>query len=315
MSDPLIMISSCGSATNTGSAQFNGGYKLYNLWVKLLRQNGYEAYIVTWDGNYIPWLIEHQPVVGLDQFRRWQKEGQEIRAVSGWLDSPAFLAGNDFYFCDCELAYTSTSHFDILKSVLGRIKKVGVNNKNALTWYSDNFPEKSAMLIPEWSDEDFWKPSPVRVKDRVGYMAENAADLECLHQIQDKTKHLNLEFINIVGTEDCVLSQMQTCDIFIGLNRGKHPIYGEGCPRTQQEAMHVGAVVVAFDVIGNREYIDSGYNGFLVQKNDMDAMATWLEALKDEEFKEQKRQASISFSQQYFSSPHRIDYLKKFLDL
>jgi hypothetical protein len=308
------MISSCGSATNTGSARFNGGYKLYNLWVKLLRQNGYEAYIVTWDGSYSPWLIEHQPVVSLNQFRKWQKEGQEIRVVSGWLDSPAFLNGNDFYFCDCELAYSSTSHFDILKSVLGRIKKVGVNNKNALAWYSDNFPDTSAMLIPEWSDEDFWKPNPaVRVKNRAGYMAENSADLECLHQIQEKAKHLDLEFINISGTEDQVLSQMQTCDIFIGLNRGKHPIYGEGCPRTQQEAMHVGAIVVAFDVIGNREYIDNGQNGFLVQ--DIDAMVAQLGALKDEEFKEQKRLASVVFSQNNFSSPHRIDYIKKFLDL
>jgi hypothetical protein len=44
-----------------GAGNITVEIKELNYLVKLLRNHDYEAYIVTYDGGYEPWLIEHQP--------------------------------------------------------------------------------------------------------------------------------------------------------------------------------------------------------------------------------------------------------------
>ncbi|MFM6619599.1 MAG: hypothetical protein ACKPI9_06460, partial [Dolichospermum sp.] len=65
---PIIFASYCGSADFRGNLKFCGGTKELNYLVKLLRERGYEAYFVTYDGTYEPWLLDHQAHISLDKF-------------------------------------------------------------------------------------------------------------------------------------------------------------------------------------------------------------------------------------------------------
>src|SRR5574341_2330551 len=71
---PIVLISACKDAEFAGDNPYNGGTKLFNLWAKLIRQNGLEAYIVTYDGKYQSWLIDHQPHISLETMKQWVKE-------------------------------------------------------------------------------------------------------------------------------------------------------------------------------------------------------------------------------------------------
>ena len=64
----------------------------------------------------------------------------------------------------------------------------------------------------------------------------------------------------------------------MGTNDGKYfdsllEAKAEGCPRTQQEALHCGCVLLAKDVIGNREYLIDKQTGFFVDLGDTNAIA------------------------------------------
>jgi glycosyltransferase involved in cell wall biosynthesis len=69
---------------------------------------------------------------------------------------------------------------------------------------------------------------------------------------------------------------MQSCDVFLAMNVGKDPLWGEGCPRTTIEALSTGCVVLAFDIIGNREIIQNNFNGILIPRYRPDLMADSL---------------------------------------
>ena len=306
----IVTISSCDSPENKGDPSFNGGSKLYHLWIKLLRQNGIKAFLVTWDSTVAPWLIDPQPAISLEEMKR---QAEEIRPITGWLDSKAYLESIDFfYFCDCEIAYTTHKN---LQPFYSRIRKVGNNNRYSYAWYSMAHPNLPKMLVPEWSDEDFWKPnSTVRKSNRVGYMAENDTDRDHVKIIQNLCPEL--EFLSISGNEQTVLNQMQTCDIFMGLNRGKDPVWGEGCPRTQQEAMHAGTVLVAYDVLGNREYLLDSYTGIIVPEKTPEAMAESLKKVTGNTIKKEHiRERSIDFASEMLSSKGKFEILRRFLDL
>ncbi|GAC1503811.1 MAG: hypothetical protein NVS2B14_16550 [Chamaesiphon sp.] len=51
---------------------------------------------------------------------------------------------------------------------------------------------------------------------------------------------------------------------------------GEGCPRTIIEALSTGCVVIAFDIIGNRETIQDNFNSILVTRHRPELMAAAL---------------------------------------
>jgi glycosyltransferase involved in cell wall biosynthesis len=85
-----------------------------------------------------------------------------------------------------------------------------------------------------------------------------------------------LEFLRIKGSEAEVLSGMLSCRVFLSLNLGKDPLWGEGCPRTIIEALSTGCVVIAFDTVGNLEMIHSHFNGILVPRYRPDKMGEAL---------------------------------------
>ena len=318
---PIILFSSCENSFRTGDLKYNGGIKVYNLWIKLLRQRGYESYIVTFDGKYQPWLIEHQPCVSLQKIKEWKKQGKNLKFVTGWLDSKAFIdLASQFYFIDCEIAYTATIHFHFLKKFLQskKIKKISTNSRIQQAWYMASF-KFSPFLIQDWSDEDYWFPGlELRKPGLVGYMKESSFSEKEIEEIKNLClkNNLKLNFLEIRGNEDEVISKMQQCDFYLGLNPGKHLLWGEGSPRSQQEAMHTGCVVIAYDVHGNREYLIDNYTGFLVSRKRPDVIAKHLiNLMKNPKLKEKIRDKSVDFIAYNFTSINKFSLLRNFLEL
>lgn len=319
MNKPIILLGGGGDILT--STKYNGGTKVITLWIKLLRQHGYEAYQITHDGNYPEWLIEHQPVISFDLARKWAREKRDLKCVTTWLPVARYFLElvNQIYFRDCEIAYTSRSHLPFLKGLMKfRIRAIATNSHINQNWYKSVL-NYNAILINEWSDETYWYPKPeMRQENLVGYMNEvggtSGADIAKISEICCK-QNINLNFMKIAGDEQIVLDKMRQCDFFIGTNPGKHPIHGEGCPRTGNEAMHAGCIVIAYDVCGNREYINEG-RGFLVPKRKPELLAEKLIYLtRNPKIKEGMRTRSIDFALKEFSFPKRWELIRDFLEL
>lgn len=319
---PIILISSSRSAQEVGDAASNGGMHLYHLWGKLLRQHGYESFLVTYDGSRVDWLIDPIPYISLDDMRQMQQSGRECRYLTGWLWASAFIDSvPNFYFYDCELAFTSD--YSKQRGILDRliqqqkITKIGTNSRLHVGWYKAAY-NLLPQFIGEWSDTSLWKPCPEkRVKGRIGYFWEGDhtnSDMAVLTEACTASG-VEAEFIRVHGSEAEVLATLQTCDLFVGLNLGKWDGI-EGCPRTGNEAQHAGAVVVAYNVWGNTEYLMDGFNGYIVRNGDTVQMADRVvELLMRPIHKETMRTHSIDYAMGYFNAEMRWEAVARFLDL
>jgi hypothetical protein len=321
-SEDVIIFSSAISAEQTGDARHNGGLKLYNDYAKLLCRHGYEAYVCTFDGEYTSWLIEHAPHCSLDQVREWQEAGRHIKPVTGWIASTAFLETFEkFYFFDAEIAYTAGRYAALLTKLMPRILRIATNARHQQVWYMIEHGVTPTLLVNA-IDDCYWYPSPSRrVPGRVGYMVEGPDTESQIEQIKAlcDLPGVGLEFVRISGDEQQVLREMQSCDIFLGMNPGKHPLWGEACPCSQQEALHAGCVVIAFDVGGNREYIIPGFSGYLVPRGDVELMAGHLgllialsERLTNKEW---MRTATAGLMESAFTLESRWPALREWLEL
>jgi glycosyltransferase involved in cell wall biosynthesis len=277
---PKIFISACVSPDIPGGWKYNGGIKEYNCLVKLLRQKGYEAYIVTYDGNYEPWLVEHQPCISLSTFLDEVKSNKNIRCISSWAVAKAFIQEcENLYFWDMELCVTENEHFPLLANLYrSKIRNVAGISRTIQAWHMAHF-QRSCVLLPNLLDESLWTPqAELRQVFRIGYMNEGAHTDSYIELIRNITNQrgLNLEFHLVKGVEAEVLDEMRSCDVYLSMNIGKDVLWGEGCPRTVIESLSTGCVVIAFDVIGNRETLQDNFNGILVQRFRPELMAEAL---------------------------------------
>lgn len=279
-SRPIVFAGACVDANNPGGWKYNGGIKELNYLVKLLRQKGFEAYFVTYDGTYEPWLMDHQETISLSEMVSKAKSAKAVRYVTSWAKAEAFLAHvPTVYFWDMELAYTDNRHFSTLARLYrSKISGTAAISRTIQAWHMAYFG-RPTVLIPNLMDTEQWKPNRKKQKpNRVGYMDEGDLTTSIVRQLTYVTKHdgLDLEFFKISGDEPAVLDKMQTCRAFISLNQGKDPLWGEGCPRTILEAMAAGCVSLSFDIIGNRETVISGFNGVIVSRGRTDLFAAAL---------------------------------------
>ncbi len=322
---PTVVFSSAigplpGGGFHNGDARNNGGVKIYNGLVKLLRQHGYDAYICTWNGTYEEWLIEHQPVISLATLERWQAEGRPLKVATGWIDSTALLRAwrGPFYFLDAEIAFTAGEQHATLCEHWKRIRRVAVNSTAQQVWYMAEFGI-TPVLLKDASDRDYWFPDDrVREPRRVGFMDEGPGTVAhaCGLAGAASAAGLALRFSCIRGDEAEVIAQMQACDVFLGVNPGKHPLWGEGCPRSPQEAMHAGAVVIAFDDMGNHEYVIDGATGYLVPRGRWDQMALRLiQVMRDRDLLERLRATSMAVAERGFALSDRMDAVREWLEL
>ncbi|MEM3433754.1 MAG: class I SAM-dependent methyltransferase [Candidatus Methanomethyliaceae archaeon] len=314
---------SCKIVFTSGTApRYNGGVKLYNLWTQLLKKHGYDAYIATVDGQYEQWLVNHQPVISYKEVKQMKQKGYSVRVVTGWLDTPhleRLVDDGQFYYFDAELKWTL--HFrEKLDYFLKRnmIAEIATHSRYIQGWYMAEYGIRP-ILINEWSDTAIFYPKPeVRVPGRIGCIVESTEDEEIYQFVHRKCMRSKLSesIIKIAGDERTVADAMRTVDIFVGLNQGKHPLWGEGCPRAQQEAMHCGCVVVAFDVLGNREYLYHRWTGLLVPPGDLEGLWNAIEfLLQNEVEKERLRANSLRLVQALFSESGKFELVSHFLRL
>lgn len=277
---PIIFASYCVGAEFGGNLKFCGGTKELNYLVKLLRERGYESYMVTYDGTYEPWLLDHQPHISLDKFQEIVKQNTNIRCVTSWATATAFIRSSpSLYFWDMELAHTEHDHFAVLAELYrNKIKSTAAISRTIQAWHMAHF-QRSCTIIPNLLDTSLWVSTPLnRKKHRIGYMNEGLHTHDYINTIRNfiQEKGLELEFHRISGVESEVLSEMLTCEVFLSMNIGKDPLWGEGCPRTVIESLSSGCVVIAFDIIGNRETIQDNFNSILVSRYRPDLMAEAL---------------------------------------
>jgi glycosyltransferase involved in cell wall biosynthesis len=101
---------------------------------------------------------------------------------------------------------------------------------------------------------------------------------------------LNLEFLRLEGIEAEIIRGMQTCSVFLALNVGKSPLWGEGGPMTPHEALACGTVPICFDLNGPWELIQQDYNGVVLPEIKPEIMARELASL--------------------YTQPGRLDFLR-----
>lgn len=277
---PVIFISACENAKEHGGYKYNGGINEYNSLIKLLRNRGYEAYIVTYDGKYDEWLLDHQPHISIADFRRRIKSNPNVRCVTSWAISKAFIREcKKLYFWDMELLYTNSQHFSTISGLYRKkIVKTASISRTIQAWHMANFG-KACTIIPNLLDTDKWKADETkRIFNRVGYMNEGKFTEHHIAILNDKAKAagLDIDFFQIKGETKEVLNGMQSCNLFISMNQGKDALWGEGCPRTIIEAMSAGAVILAYDIIGNREMIHHSFNGLIVPRHRTDILSDTL---------------------------------------
>jgi len=309
--------------TSGALGHYNGGTKIYNTWVKMLRKNGTDAVIATLDGKYEPWLVHHQPVVGYADVSRYREEGHDIRIISSWLDTPGLeqlIAEGRFYYFDAELKWTLEFR-DKLDDFLRRnkIAAIATHSRYMQSWYMANYGIKPT-LINEWSDESvFYEDSGRRIAGRIGCMPDPSPEYtEAFAFLADRAAEYGrgAELVKISGDEQNVADLLRTADIFVGLNPGKHPFWGEGCPRTQQEALHCGCVLVAYDCLGNREYLYDNWTGLMVPSGDVDGLWEAVKSLlEDAETKERLRAGGKNIARGLFSERNKYKPVSSFLGL
>lgn len=317
---PIFLFSSCIDKNNGGDIKYNGGVVLYNLWVKLLRSHGYEAYIVTYDGKYQSWLPEHQPHISIENVKSWKNNGLNLKFITSWIKSETFLnLADEFYFHDCEPHYTFGFDYPILKKMLKtKIRAIGSETRMEQAYYR-TLLNVDTKIIPPYCDLDYWFPnSNARISGLIGYTNENTHIISDIEKIENfcREKNYNLKFVRLSGDGQNYITSMQKCDIYIGLNSGKDKWGEEGLARTHMEAMYAGCVVIVYDVGGNREFIIDRWNGYLISIKDPVKIAEIICYLMDNpEIKEQTRKNSINFSTNAFSKERCWKDLKNFFEL
>jgi hypothetical protein len=292
---PSVFVSYATDEWLKGSHLYCGGEKLLNNLVLLLRRHGYDAHMVSLDGAHANWLVEHAPFLSLQEFARRAATAKSIRCVTSWVLADAFLEHcPGFYFWDQELATTTRSQFPALARLMRarRILATAGLNRSIQAWHMAIF-ESRASLLRTLVDENHWKPDEARRRlYRVGYMDEGSLTVPFVETIKHITlsKGLELEFLRLEGVEAEIISGMQTCSIFLALNVGKSPLWGEGGPMTPHEAMACGTVAICFDMNGPWELIQQGYNGVVLPKIRPELMADELVRI--------------------YSEPGRLEFLK-----
>jgi Glycosyl transferases group 1 len=281
---PSIFVSYATDETLKGSHRYCGGEKLLNNLVLLLRRHGYDAYMVSTDGKHSNWLVEHAPFLSVEEFARRAAAARSIRCITSWVLADAFLQHcPSFYFWDQELATTTRSQFPVLARQMRRRRILGTAglNRSIQAWHMAIF-ERKASLLRTLVDEKHWKPDEARRKPyRVGYMNEGPLTATFVETIKKVTRSrgLELEFFRLEGVEAEVINGMQTSSVFLAMNVGKSPLWGEGGPMTPHEAMACGTVPICFDMNGPWELIQQGYNGFVLPEIRPELMADELFSL------------------------------------
>lgn len=317
---PIILLSACADKEQTGDFKYNGGIKFFNMCAKLLRSKGFLAYIVTYDGKYQPWMIDHQPHISLQTAREWKKAGKNLRFFTTWIAATAFNnLADKIYLHDAEPAYSFGVHFPLIKNAVDSNRLALSTETRAEQAYFRALLNEDTCLIPPYCDPDYFSPDPSkRVENRIGYVLEGPDTEAQIAVIKKKLRSLGIqaELVRTFGPENILNTQLRSCDFYLGLNPGKDKFHCEGLGRMHLEAMNLGAVVLAFDVGGNREFLFDNVNGRLIGQGNIDKLAEELIYLiQNPQKKEELRKNAQWICTHIFTKERMWPEFKHFLQL
>lgn len=95
--------------------------------------------------------------------------------------------------------------------------------------------------------------------------------------LERRVKEKGLNRVHFLGFRRDIPELLGITDIFVLVSRH------EGLPRSVMEAMAAGKPVVASKVRGNRDLVEHGRTGFLVEPGDVEGLAGYLETLARDE--------------------------------
>ncbi len=318
---PIVFASACVDQKSGGGKKYNGGLKMLNLLVKMLRQHDYEAYMVTYDGSYDEWLVDHPQYISIAEYREKLagRDPRDVRCVTSWIESWMFRDyAPNLYFWDMELAYSEHTHYaPIADAVRKNDLRIAGCNRMIQAWHMANWG-KPACLLELMVDPDVWYPSGEKQKNLVGYMWESPATDQEIAAIREACEKAgcNLEFELIRGTEAECAASMRRCSYYLGMNHGKEPLWGEGFGLPMLEAMQSGCYVISNDLLGNREYMVEGYTGRIVRPTDTDAMSKALiEAVRDPQSTQQILDNARNYAASVFHPEPNWPAVVKWLEL
>ena len=123
------------------------------------------------------------------------------------------------------------------------------------------FVEAAKLLKPRWPQAEFCLLGFVDVQNPT---AVSKAQMDAWVAEGD---------VRYLGVSDDVRVEIAASDCVV------LPSYREGTPRTLLEAAAMGRPLVATDVVGCREVVDDGQNGFLCQPRDAADLAAKMEQM------------------------------------
>lgn len=97
------------------------------------------------------------------------------------------------------------------------------------------------------------------------------------NRLEHKMQTLGIPRVYFLGFRQDIPKVLQDTDIFVLVS------CREGLPRAVMEAMAAGKPVVASNVRGNRDLVEHGRTGFLVELGDVEGLAGYLEMLARDE--------------------------------
>lgn len=105
------------------------------------------------------------------------------------------------------------------------------------------------------------------------------------------------KYIQWLGYRTDILDLLKQCHIMAFPS-----YYMEGLPKSLIEADAVGRPIITSNSVGCKETVIDGYNGYLIQPKDVDALTAKLDLLlSDKELRIQMGQNARSYAEEYFS--------------
>ena len=113
--------------------------------------------------------------------------------------------------------------------------------------------------------------------------------------VADIQQYIDDKSINYLGTTNDVRPYIEDCAVYV------LPSYREGMPVSVMEAEAVGRAVITTNVQGCRSTVKDGYNGYLVEKGSVDALAErMIFFLENKDKAEEMSMASRALAEEHF---------------
>jgi predicted O-methyltransferase YrrM len=319
--DTIVIFCPSGEARIDEVGHSGAEAETFLLWVNLLNKHGVQAYMILRNSDL---KGASQFVTNIESVLTWRKECRELRFVCGIHPDRRLLDITDeLYFLDTRTLNYSYKEISELRHLLKKkCISLATSSQAKILSYLPNLGIVP-QYIPRWADNEFWRSDPAkRVSGRVGYMRTGLngdTELDVLvEEVSDYCKDLGcvFDFVEIQGSEEKILSQMQTCDYYLGADHDRNCSFQGATEEKQLEALHVGCVLVAYESAKNRDFAIKGFSAMLTPADEREELARTLAFLHMDPVKRERLRINGQALAYYsFSPDSRWDDIKRFLGI